>query len=212
MGHFTLKDILDIHRRVLGFCDPIESGMFRKHQVFVGHFTPPSPEHVEHLMEEFIEWLNSNQLLTEAHPIQIAAMAHYKFVYIHPFYDGNGRTARLLMNLILMKFGYPPIIIKKQDRLDYYEYLEMANQGDIKPFIRFIARCAEKTLQEYIRICNNSYSISTDHESKTLQGGLMLNNVEYLFSKEFLDADDGETKIEADNKIFNDENYFNEDN
>ncbi len=107
-------------------------------------------------MYEFVEWLNSNQLLTEAHPVQIAALAHYKFVYIHPFYDGNGRTARLLMNLILMKSGYPPVIIKKEDRLDYYEYLEMANKGDVKPFIRFIARCAKRTLEEYIMLCDNS--------------------------------------------------------
>ena len=107
-------------------------------------------------MNEFAEWLNSDQLLSEAHPIQIAALAHYKFVYIHPFYDGNGRSSRIIMNLILMKSGYPPIIIKKEDRLDYYEYLEMANQGDVKPFIRFIARCAQRTLEEYILICNHS--------------------------------------------------------
>ncbi len=141
---------------ILGFSDPVESGKFRNHQVYVGNFVPPAPVQVKPLMYEFVEWLNSNQLLTEAHPIQIAALAHYKFVYIHPFYDGNGRTARLLMNLILMKSGYPPVIIKKEDRLDYYEYLEMANKGDVKPFIRFIARSAKRTLEEYIMLCDNS--------------------------------------------------------
>lgn len=179
LGHFKIGDILDIHRRVLGFCDPIESGKFRKHQVFVGHFTPPSPDHVEHLMEEFIEWLNSNELLTEAHPVQIAAMAHYKFVYIHPFYDGNGRSARLIMNLLLMKFGYPPIIIKKEDRLEYYENLEMANQGDIKPFIRFVAKCTHKTLLEYIRLCNNSFSLSVDDQEKMFRHDIILNDILY---------------------------------
>lgn len=117
IGDLSLSDILEIHRRVLGFCDPIESGKFREHQVYVGSFIPPGPQYVKALMNEFIEWLNSNQLLGEAHPIQIAALAHYKFVFIHPFYDGNGRTARLLMNLILMKSGYPPIIIRKEERL-----------------------------------------------------------------------------------------------
>ncbi len=117
---------------------------------------PPPPDEVESLMEDFVKWLNSNQLLNELHPVQIAALAHYKFVYIHPFYDGNGRTSRILMNLILMKTGYPPVIIKKEERLDYYEYLEMANQGDIKPFIRFIVRCTTRTLEEYIMLCNES--------------------------------------------------------
>lgn len=175
LGEFTIKDILEIHKRVLGFCDPIESGHFRKHQVFVGKFTPPPPDQVEHLMNEFIEWLNSNSLLM-AHPIQIAALVHYKFVFIHPFYDGNGRTSRLLMNLVLMKYGYPPVIIKKEDRMEYYDYLQMANQGDIKPFVRFVARCTQKTLQEYIKLCNDSYSI--DYQRT---GDLILNNKDYFF-------------------------------
>lgn len=158
----SIQEVLEIHRRVLGFCDPIESGKFRQHQVFVGNFVPPPPNQVENLMHEFIDWINSDLLLNEAHPIQIAALAHYKFVYIHPFYDGNGRTARILMNLILMKSGYPPIIIKKENRLKYYEYLEMANQGDVKPFIRFIARCAQITLEYYIILCDNA-GISADN-------------------------------------------------
>jgi Fic family protein len=175
LGEFTLNDILEIHRRVLGFTDPIEAGKIRKHQVYVGDFVPPKPEYVRSLMYEFVDWLNSNQLLNEAHPIQIAALAHYKFVWIHPFYDGNGRTGRLLMNLILMKFGYPPVIIQKEDRLIYYEYLEMANQGDIKPFIRFIARCTERTLKEYIRLCTNTFDeLDVDEESKKLRHDLQL--------------------------------------
>ena len=163
MGEMTISDLLEIHRRVLGFSDPIESGKLRKHQVFVGNFVPPAPEHVESLMNEFIEWLNSKDLITMAHPIQIAALAHYKFVYIHPFYDGNGRTGRLLMNLLLMRAGYPPVIIRKQERLEYYEHLEKANQGDVKPFIRFIARCTQRTLREYIRLCGDANGIDFEH-------------------------------------------------
>lgn len=161
IGKINMQDILEIHRRVLGFCDPIEAGKFRDHQVYVGSFIPPNAKHVYRLMNEFIEWLNSLQVLTEVHPVQLSALAHYKLAYIHPFYDGNGRTARLLMNLILMRAGYPPIIIRKQDRLEYYEHLETANKGDIRPFIRFIAKCTERTLKEYILICTQS-GISTD--------------------------------------------------
>lgn len=169
IGDLTLDDILEIHRRLLGYCDPIESGKLRQHQVYVGKFIPPAAQYVKQLMDEFIEWINSNQLLTEAHPVQIAALVHYKFVYIHPFYDGNGRTGRLLMNLILMKFGYPPVIIKKHQRLEYYEYLEMANQGDARPFIRFISKCTKLTLEDYIRVCNNSHNIGGESQMKMIQ-------------------------------------------
>jgi Fic family protein len=165
MDELTINDILEIHKRVLGYCDPIESGKFREHQVYVGKFIPPGPQLVKPLMDEFIEWINSNQLLSEAHPVQIAALVHYKFVYIHPFYDGNGRTGRLLMNLILMKYGYPPVIIRKHQRLEYYEYLELANQGDARPFIRFISKCTKLTLEEYIRLCNDSHGITSDQSN-----------------------------------------------
>ena len=84
------------------------------------------------------------------HPVRLAALAHYKLVYIHPFVDGNGRTSRLLMNLILMQHGFPPVIVRKQDRLQYYQHLVTANDGDVRPFIRFIAKCTERTLDAYL--------------------------------------------------------------
>ena len=99
------------------------------------------------MMEEFMSWLNTES--TQMHPIELAALAHYRLVYIHPFWDGNGRTSRLLMNLILMQAGYPPVIIRKQDKHEYYKHLETANDGDVRPFIRFIARSTERTLNEY---------------------------------------------------------------
>ena len=149
IGSITIDDILNIHKHVLGFVDPIGAGQFRTAQVFVGDHTPPAATDIVRLMNEFIEWLNSNDALS-LHPIELAALAHYHLVYIHPFYDGNGRSSRLLMNLILMQAGYPPIIIQKEERLKYYEYLQTANDGDVRPFIRFIARCTERTLDEYL--------------------------------------------------------------
>lgn len=79
-----------------------------------------------------------------------AALAHYKLVHIHPFADGNGRTSRLLMNMILMQAGYPPVIIHKQRRHEYYENLRIANSGDVRPFVRFIAECTEQTLDLFL--------------------------------------------------------------
>ena len=195
IGEITLQDILEIHRRVLGYCDPIEAGKFRQHQVYVGSFIPPHHEHVDRLVNEFIEWLNSIQVLTEVHPVQLAALAHYKLAFIHPFYDGNGRTSRLLMNLILMRAGYPPIIIRKQDRLEYYEYLEISNKGDIRPFVRFIAKCTERTLNEYILICNSSNSISA--ESYDYLNNLMNQNDDLIINNDFGETVDANTKSQT---------------
>ncbi|XP_069684441.1 protein adenylyltransferase Fic isoform X2 [Periplaneta americana] len=149
LGTISVKDILEIHKRVMGFVDPLESGTFRRTQVYVGGHIPPGPLEITILMEEFENWLSSEHAM-RLHPIRYAALAHYKLVHIHPFTDGNGRTARLLMNTILMQAGFPPVIILKQDRLKYYEYLEIANDGDIRPFVRFIAECTERTLDLFL--------------------------------------------------------------
>lgn len=125
--------------------------MFFDLQVFVGDFTPPAAKELPEHMEQLVDWLNSEEALA-LHPIEFAALAHYRLVAIHPFYDGNGRTSRLLMNLILMQAGFPPVSIEVNDRLTYYETLQLANDGDIRPFIRFIARCAERTLDEYLSV------------------------------------------------------------
>ncbi|KAA0184150.1 Adenosine monophosphate-protein transferase FICD, partial [Fasciolopsis buskii] len=139
-GHhttITLSTIFELHRHILSFVDPSEAGNLRRTQVFIADHNPPPPEAVLDLMTELVSWLNGDQL-SDVHPIELAALTHWKLVYIHPFYDGNGRTARLLMNLILMRAGLPPAIIKLEDRLAYYEHLKTANDGDVRPFIRFI--------------------------------------------------------------------------
>ncbi|GFR97441.1 adenosine monophosphate-protein transferase FICD [Elysia marginata] len=151
VGRLTLQDILDIHTRVLGYVDPTEAGRFRNNQVYVGEFTPPPASELPEQMDALIEWLNSPSSLA-LHPVEFAALAHYRLVTIHPFYDGNGRTSRLLMNLILMQAGFPPVSIEVSDRLTYYETLQQGNDGDIRPFIRFISRCAERTLDEYLSV------------------------------------------------------------
>ncbi|VDN02542.1 unnamed protein product [Thelazia callipaeda] len=149
ISYFTLQDILSIHHRVLGFVDPDAAGVFRKTQVYVGSFTPVSADLVPREMDEMVKWLNSEDSLL-LDPVERAAIAHYKLVSIHPFIDGNGRTARLLMNLILMQSGFPPVIIPVEDRADYYDGLSAGNRGDLRPFIRFIARQTDATLQLYI--------------------------------------------------------------
>ncbi|KAK5871463.1 hypothetical protein PBY51_004345 [Eleginops maclovinus] len=144
-GTMDVSDILEIHRRVLGYVDPVEGGRLRTSQVFVGHHIPPHPRDLQRHMQELVQWLNSEDAL-QMHPVEYAALAHYKLVYVHPFVDGNGRTSRLLMNLVLMQARYPPITIRKEQRAEYYAALDTANEGDVRPFIRFIAKCTEMTL------------------------------------------------------------------
>ncbi|XP_049618921.1 protein adenylyltransferase FICD [Syngnathus scovelli] len=145
MGTIRVSDILEIHKRVLGYVDPVEGGRLRTNQVFVGHHIPPHPQDLQRHMQELVQWLNSDEAL-QLHPVEYAALAHYKLVYVHPFVDGNGRTSRLLMNLVLMQARYPPITIRKEQRAEYYTALDTANEGDVRPFIRFIAKCTEITL------------------------------------------------------------------
>uniref|UniRef100_A0A8D0GWZ9 Protein adenylyltransferase FICD n=1 Tax=Sphenodon punctatus TaxID=8508 RepID=A0A8D0GWZ9_SPHPU len=157
IGAVTISDILEVHRRILGYVDPVEAGRFRTTQVFVGHYIPPHPQDVEKQMQELVQWLNSEDAMS-LHPVEFSALAHYKLVYIHPFVDGNGRTSRLLMNLILMQAGYPPITIRKEQRAEYYHVLEVANEGDVRPFIRFIAKCTETSL-DMLLIATTEYSV-----------------------------------------------------
>ncbi|KAI3387341.1 hypothetical protein SNEBB_003863 [Seison nebaliae] len=162
--YFGRETLLKIHQYLLGYVNPIEAGHFRQRQVYVGNHVPPPSSELEDLLDEFFIWLNSEQVQM-LHPIEFAALAHYKFVYIHPFHDGNGRTGRIIMNLILMGVGYPPVTIKQEDRLEYYKYLNIANEGDIRPFIRFIAQCAKQAIDYYLKMNDDASSITSSTES-----------------------------------------------
>jgi excisionase family DNA binding protein len=85
-------------------------------------------------------------------PVELAAVFHFKLASIHPLDDGNGRVARLLMNLILIKYGYPVAVLKRYDRRKYYGTLEKADNGNLKPFVNFVARCVEESLDLYLSV------------------------------------------------------------
>ena len=102
-----------------------------------------TPEETPAKMHDLMEWYHSKREAnadTDTNPILLAAEFHYKFIRIHPFDDGNGRVARILMNLILMQHGYPPVIIKTEDKLNYFAVLRQADTGMLAPFIEYIAK------------------------------------------------------------------------
>lgn len=110
--------------------------------------TPPNFAKVPALVDNFLQDLKK----TRAHPIQKAAHLHHRLVEIHPFTDGNGRVARLLTNLFLIRNGYPPIVLRKEDRTKYYGHLRSADGGNLGPFANFTARAVEESLLEYLSI------------------------------------------------------------
>ncbi|MDE1856850.1 MAG: Fic family protein [Candidatus Micrarchaeota archaeon] len=108
---------------------------------------PPSPQDVPELLDElFKEFYKQRGKL---HPLELAALLHNRFVNIHPFTDGNGRTARLLMNLVLLRSKFPPVIVEVANKEKYYNSIEAADRGDQKPFAVFVAG---QMLLQYTRI------------------------------------------------------------
>ncbi|MDC7247858.1 MAG: Fic family protein [Sphaerochaetaceae bacterium] len=145
------EDVLrELHRLLLKGIDDLEAGTYRRHNVRIvgARIIPPQAIKVKALMSELFTWYYAN-LHTLPIPV-LAAQFHYKFVCIHPFIDGNGRVARLLMNLILMKHGFPPTVILKVDRKKYYRVLNEANIGKEESFENFIGRAIERSLIIYL--------------------------------------------------------------
>lgn len=109
-----------------------------------------TPEETPARMQELIEWFRSEDQRPDRNPVILSALFHYRFIRIHPFDDRNGRVARILMNFILMEHGYPPVIIKTEDKENYYSVLQMADSGQIEPFIQYIAANLVSSLEAMI--------------------------------------------------------------
>lgn len=110
-----------------------------------------SPEETPAMMQELIDWYRAEREKPDVNPIILATLFHYRFIRIHPFDDGNGRTARILMNFILMQNGFPPVIIKTEDKENYYGVLHLADVGELEPFIEYIANNLIHSLEIMIK-------------------------------------------------------------
>ncbi|MBW1892619.1 MAG: Fic family protein [Deltaproteobacteria bacterium] len=145
----TERNIREVHSLVLKEIDSKYAGRYRDIQVRITGSThvPPEPYKISEAMRKFDK---TRLAKSKAHPVKQAALAHLDLVGIHPFVDGNGRTSRLLMNLILMKQGYFPAIILKNDRKRYYTTLDKGHRGLPDDFIFFVGRALERTLYLYL--------------------------------------------------------------
>jgi len=151
-GHQFISedDIKRIHKMILSGIDDDWAGKYRMTDVFIrgADVEPPPPHHVPFKMRDLVGWLELQQ---ETHPAKIAADLHFRFVAIHPFIDGNGRTARLLMNLVLMQNGFPLAIIKMEDRNKYIDAINEATvTGDLTDFYQVIFSAVERSLDAYL--------------------------------------------------------------
>ncbi|MEW6603080.1 MAG: Fic family protein [Thermoproteota archaeon] len=144
------QDILGIHMAIMSGIIST-AGEYRRHDVRIvgAPFTPPPHYQIQEEMKQLVEFINENP--AELRPVELAAHTHYYLAWIHPFDDGNGRMARLLMNMILLRNRYPFAIIKKVDRKKYLDTLDAVScRGDFEPFLIFMARCVEQTLDLYL--------------------------------------------------------------
>lgn len=145
--------IKDLHYIILKSIDNKNAGEYRKSNVLISGSKHKPVEHflVNEKMQELIEWYNKSKDII--HPIELSAEFHFRYVYIHPFIDGNGRSARLLMNLILMRKGYPITVIKTEDREEYMKALEKASLGgNLQDFIKIVAEAVDRSLETYLYI------------------------------------------------------------
>lgn len=151
----TERDLLQIHYLILQGINNDQAGKYRNLQVLISgaKHVPPQPFLVPKEMESLFLWYNENK--DKLHPVILSAEMHERLVTIHPFIDGNGRTARLLMNLILLQNGFPIAILKGDidSRLKYYSALETAQvEHNKEPFINLIAENVEETIQRIIKV------------------------------------------------------------
>jgi Fic family protein len=143
-------DILTLHQVIMrGIIDT--AGAYRTTEVRIAgtNVIPPPAYEVPFLMRKLIDWVNTNP--SELVPVELAAVLHHKFENIHPFIDGNGRVGRLLMNLILLRFGYPIAVIQRVDRKKYLDALAKADRGNLRPIVKVIASAVEQSLDLLLR-------------------------------------------------------------
>jgi Fic family protein len=160
-AEFTEKTVREVHSIILHGIDSKNAGVWRTDRVRISgsRHICPNPIKIPKLMDELFEYYEANK--NDLHPVILSANMHEKLVTIHPFIDGNGRTARLIMNMILLKHGYPITVIssENQARADYYKALETAQistTGDNSQFVLLVANCVKKWLFIYIELLSGS--------------------------------------------------------
>ena len=184
------KDILALHGLVMRSIEDEFAGRLRNGGVRISgaNFIPPNAIKVSQLLEELIVFVAVNPV--QLNVVEMATVFHHKFVWIHPFFDGNGRTVLLAMNLLLLKAGFPPAIILKNDRKKYYEALNQANKGNYQKLMLVMCQALERSLNIYLNALPNS---DEDYQSITT----IVNEPEVPYGQEYVSLLARQGKIDA---------------
>jgi Fic family protein len=158
-------DILNLHGLVMRSIEDEFAGRLRNGAVRIigANFSPPNASKVSDLLDDLIDFINTNS--DGYNDIVLATLFHHRFVWIHPFFDGNGRTVRLVMNLLLMRKGFPPAIILKNDRKKYYDALNLANNGHYAKLSLLMLQALERSLNIYLQSLPGGYDEYTSISS-----------------------------------------------
>lgn len=146
-------DLLEVHGHVLADIDPRSAGRYRADRVLIkgSRYVPPGPHRFRELIPRALELAGrAVDAPSGVHPLMLAAELHYNLVAIHPFSDGNGRTARLMMNLLALRAGFPHVIIDVSERAEYLAALEEANAGACDRFGALVVRGATRSIERLI--------------------------------------------------------------
>ncbi|MFH1053813.1 MAG: Fic family protein [Candidatus Woesearchaeota archaeon] len=149
----TEKLIINIHKRIMKNIDK-RVGYKKIPNVLLGvNIKLTEPENVHDEMEKLIKWYNDNK--DNVYPLELAFVFHHRFEKIHAFSDGNGRVGRMLLNYILIKKGYFPIIIRKSNRNTYLKALNSADHNQTIPLMRFALDKAKQTYRKFFEVYVN---------------------------------------------------------
>lgn len=184
-------DILSLHGLVLRTIEDDFAGRIRNAGVRItgANFVPPNAHKVSDLLDELIQFVNKNPF--QLNDIELATIFHHKLVWIHPFFDGNGRTVRLAMNLLLMRRGFPPAIILKNDRKKYYDALNQANNGNYQKLTLLMCQALERTVNIYLT------SIPSDNDEEYQSIANIVSEPNTPYSQEYVSLLARQGKIDA---------------
>ena len=151
----TENDIKNLHKLFYRHIDETNAGTYRTKKVIVtgSDVSFPNPDELSGLMQNFVQEIPKMQ--ERMFPVEFAAMVHARFVNIHPFIDGNGRVARLIMNLALLQSGYNITVIPPVVRADYIRAIQETNHKNYTPFVNFISEMVLESQKEYLRLIKN---------------------------------------------------------
>lgn len=187
----SVSAILEVHSFVLRSIEDYYAGRIRKAAVRLSgaNFIPPNARKVPDLLEELVDYVMQNP--DDLNMLELITVFHHRFVWIHPFFDGNGRTIRLIMNLYLMQAGFPPAIIMANDRKKYYRALQLANQGKYQKLGLLIAQAMERSLNIYLSV------IPGNDEDDYLPIGQLVEEVSLPYGQEYISLLARRGKIDA---------------